>query len=71
MGLMDEVKEIARFGFGIKLFSYPDGKLRWQIQNANDGVPNEIVIMNMKAFLQKLEKDYFDRYNSAVNAQNK
>lgn len=58
-----EPKEIGRFAFGIRLFRYSDGRTEWRLQSANEGVPNEIVIMQMKAFLRNLENDYFDNFD--------
>lgn len=60
---MEEIKEIGRFGFGIKLFLHPDGKLESRLQTANQGVPEEIIIMNLKEFLQRMEKDFSERFH--------
>ena len=35
----------------------------------NQGVPMELVIMQMRAFLYKVEKDYFDEFNTPEDKQ--
>lgn len=55
--------EISRFGFGIKLLRHQDGKTEFQTQSANEGVPIEIVIMQMRAFLNNLDREYFDNFD--------
>jgi len=58
-----EPEEIGRFAFGIKLLRYSDARTEWNLQSANEGVPIEIVIMQMKVFLRNLENDYFDNFD--------
>lgn len=53
----------AMFGFGIKLFRKPDGHFFFQTQTKNEGVPMEIVIMQVRAFLNEAEKEYFGTSN--------
>lgn len=60
---MSEPIEIGKFGFGIKILRHSDGRIEYQTQSANKGVPIEILIMQMKSFLNNLEKDYFDNFN--------
>ena len=55
--------EIGRFGIGIRVFRREDGSLEYQTQSVNQGVPIEIVIMQLKAIINKQEKDYFDEFN--------
>ena len=35
----------------------------------NNGIPMELVIMQMRAFLDKAEKDYFDEFNTPESRQ--
>ena len=61
--MSEEPIELGRFGFGIRIIRNQDGKIEYQTQSANWGVPIEIVIMQMKAFLNKLENEYFDNFD--------
>lgn len=56
---MHDNQEIGRFGFGIRLFLDGD-KLVWRTDSVNQGVPPEVVVMQMKKFVQKLEKDFYE-----------
>lgn len=58
--------EIGRFGLGILVSRREDGSLEYQTQSVNQGVPIEIVIMQLKAFINKQEKDYFDEFDSGT-----
>ncbi len=62
----EETNEIGKFGFGIKILRHSDVKIEYQTQSANQGVPIEIVIMQMKAFLNNLEKDYFSNFDKGT-----
>lgn len=55
--------EIGRFGFGIRIIRHEDGRVEYQTESANQGVPTEIIIMQIKAFLKNLEDEYFDSFN--------
>ena len=63
----DEPKEIGKFGLGIKIIRHPDGRVEYQTQSANQSVPVEIVIMQIKAFLNNLEKDYFNNFDRSTS----
>ena len=63
----NEANEIGRFVLGIRVFEHTDGRTEYQTQSVNQGVPVEIVIMQLKAFLKKLEKDYFDEFNKGTS----
>lgn len=63
---MAEKFEEPMFAFGIRIQKLPDGKVAYQTQSQNQGVPNEIVIMQMKAFLRNLENDYFNDFDKGV-----
>ncbi len=58
------MKEIGRFVFGIRLFLHADDKLGLEVQNVNHNVPGEIIIQNMKEFLQRMEKDFSERFGA-------
>ena len=59
----EQPSEIGRFGFGIKLLRHADGRIEYETQSVNDGILIEMVIMQMKAFLNGLQKDYFDNFD--------
>ena len=56
---MNEPVKIARFVFGITGIFYADGKVGYLAQDANERVPKEVVILQLKAFVKKMEKEYF------------
>lgn len=60
--MAEEPPEIGRFLFSLKVFKQMDGKLEYEIQNMNQYIPIEIVIMQLKAFLNNLERKYFDTF---------
>ena len=55
--------EIGAFGLGIRLIRQPDGSIEYKIDSVNRNVPIEIVIMQIKIFLNGLEKEYSERYS--------
>ena len=61
-----DMKETARFGFGIRLFNSPKGEVAISVQAVNNGVPEEIVLMKMRAWLQQQEKDYFNDFDKGT-----
>lgn len=48
--------------FGIRAIRRPDGGEDYQIKVGNEGVSTEVVIMSLCAYLDLLEKDYFDEF---------
>ena len=59
---MEKPVAIGKFGLGLKVLKYPDGRTEYQIQKINKGIPIQIVIMQIKAFLKNLEKEYFEKF---------
>ena len=59
----EEPKEIGRFAFGIILYKYPNGRVEYRFQSKNQGIPLEIILMQVKAFLRNQENQYFDKYD--------
>ena len=51
------------FAVGIRLFHYPDGKQEWKVESVNEGVPAEIVLVQLRAFLRNMENEYFDAFD--------
>lgn len=62
----EEPEEIGRFAFGIKVLRHADGNLEYQTRSLNQGVLVEIIIMQLRAFLNKVEKDYFDEFEQGT-----
>ena len=56
--------ETLSFGFGIRVIKKPDGQEEYQTRTSHEGVSSEIVIMQLRAYLHALEKDYFDDFNA-------
>ena len=57
---MKEQIEIAKFAFGIRGVIEPDNRVTYFSDNNNNQVPQEIVILKLKALVQRLEKEYFE-----------
>jgi len=61
-------KETGRFAFGIRVFLY-DNKVQIAVQARNEGIPLEIVLMKMRAWLRQQENAYFNSFdNTTVSA---
>jgi hypothetical protein len=41
-------------------------RIEYKSQSMNQGVPVEIIIMQLKAFIDRLEKDYYDEFRRGV-----
>lgn len=59
----EEPTEIGRFAFGIRVLKHDDGRVELKTQSFNESIPQEMIIMQLKAFLRNLENDYFDNYD--------
>jgi len=57
-------KETGKFAFGIKILQYQDGTVSYQTTTGNDGVPIEVVILQLKTFLQDLEREYYVKFST-------
>ena len=66
----EEPKEIGRFAFGIILYKFSDGRVEYRFQSKNRGIPLEIILMQVKAFLRNQENQYFDKYDKNATFQN-
>ncbi len=49
------------FGFAIGFVGYFDNKLQYEVQVINDGVPKELIIIQLKSLLRDFEKEYYDK----------
>ena len=58
----DHKERIAEFIFSIILYRDSDGQLLRQVSGANTGIPKELIITNMKAFVQRTEKEFLDEF---------
>jgi len=59
--------EIGRFALGLKALRQSDGNLEYQqLQTLNEGIPVEIIIMQLRAFIKSIEKDYFSAFDKGV-----
>lgn len=59
--------EIGRFLFGLKVVKLADGSLKYRTQSVTQGIPVEIVIMQLRAFLRTLERDYFKDFERGTS----
>ena len=53
----------GEFAVGIRLLRYPDGKMAWKIDSVNKGVPVEVIMIQLRAFLRNMENEYFDAFD--------
>ena len=60
--MAEEPHEIGRFAFLLRIFRSPDGNLQYEPQSINENIPIEIVIMQLKTFLNNLETNYFNAF---------
>jgi len=65
--MSSEPEEIGRFAFGIRLYRYSDGRVEYNTQSRNEGIPIEVVLMQLQAFLRNQENEYFDKYDSSLS----
>ncbi len=59
----EEPIELGQFGFGIKVLRKPDGEIIYTTRAINKKIPIEVIMAQMKAFLNKMEKEYFDKFD--------
>lgn len=59
-------KEIAKFAFSIFLYLDDEEQVIRQVSSVNSGVPKEIIITNMKEFLQRLEKEFSEEFGTGI-----
>lgn len=52
------MNELAKFGFAIKLYQQLNGNIEPEIQIFNEKMPKEVIIMQLKKYLSKLENNY-------------
>ena len=64
--MSEEPREIGRFAYLLKVSKLPDGNLQYEPEAMNDNIPIEIIIMQLKAFLNNIEKDYFDTFEKGT-----
>lgn len=60
--MTDESREIGRFAYWLRVLKLSDGNLQYEPQSVNENIPIKIIIMQLKALINKLEKDYFDEF---------
>ena len=65
---MTEESEIGKFLSGLRIIKHPDDTIEYKSQSINQSVPVEIVIMQLKAFTDKLEKNYYDEFSKGVKS---
>ncbi|RJQ16844.1 hypothetical protein C4573_02150 [Candidatus Woesearchaeota archaeon] len=61
---MSSDNRIGRFGLAITAF-YNNGNFEVLVQSANEGIPIELVLMQLKAFLRNQENNYFNNFDKA------
>lgn len=61
----ENINEKKFFGFAIEATQEYTGELKHQTKTINNGIQTEIVIMKMRAFLENIEKEYFDDFNKS------
>ncbi len=59
--------KLGSFGFGIFARMREDGKIEYDTQIVNSGIMVEIIVMQLRSFLNSLEKNYFDDFNKRIS----
>ena len=67
-GMSEEPAEVGLFMVSIRTLQHRDGRIQYQTSMMNKRVPTEIIIMQLKAFLANVEKDYFDNFNETIGS---
>ncbi|MBI1972613.1 hypothetical protein HYS50_01255 [Candidatus Woesearchaeota archaeon] len=62
----EESTEIAKFIFGIEIIEYEDGRRENQTHIVNQNIPIELVIMQMRSYINSLETQYFDNFEKTL-----
>ena len=62
----EEPKVIGKFALGILLCKYPDGKVEFRFQSKNQGIPIEIILTQVRAWLRNQENKYFDNFDKNI-----
>ena len=55
-----EFKVIGKFMFSIVMFEREDGSIGWAYNYINNGVPTEIILAPIKAFVREQEDKYYN-----------
>lgn len=61
---MSERNDLKIFGFAIGFTGYSNNKLQYKVQVIDEGVPKEVIIMQLKSILRNLEKEYYNKEKS-------
>ena len=61
---MDDDANARVFFMGIRA-TLLDGEFNCQIKGVNQGVPAEVLIMQLRAFVRDLERQYFHAFDEA------
>lgn len=56
-----EEKEIKAFVFGIRFAGYFDSKLQYKVQIIDEGVPREVIMLQLKSILRNFEREYYNK----------
>lgn len=54
---------IANFTFGIEMLMQQNGNLKCAAHWINAGVPDEMIVMQLRALIRQLEDKYFDAFD--------
>lgn len=64
--MQDDLDEPSRFALGLTALRQPDGNFDCAMQTVNQGIPIEIVIMQLRAFLKQMEHNYFSSFEKGT-----
>lgn len=62
--MVEEENEMKGFGFIINIKNGLYNKNSYKTRILNSGVPTELIIMQMRAFLDNLEQGYFNEFKT-------
>jgi hypothetical protein len=61
-----EEKLVGMFALGLRAFQLPNGQINWQLQSKIEGLPIEIILTQVRAWLRSMENDYFNNFDKTL-----
>jgi|GEM_PF-3365844 len=61
-----EEKPVAMFALGLRAYQQPDGQIVFLLDSKNQGIPIEIVLMQIEAWLRNMKDEYFDNFDKTL-----
>ena len=59
-------KMVGVFALGLRAFQQPSGQIVWRLDSRNQGIPMEIILTQIRAWLKSMENDYFNNFDKSL-----